>query len=111
MKQKQEVLEPDAEARLQMFSVSRRSVRDGWMGGGGRGRPEINSMEEGKKGQERRRRADASAERVALVVVLQLVLGLPAQLPVAKPPVHCAIPTHVNDVLVFVIVFLNADVH
>lgn len=50
--------------------------------------------------------ACASPEGVALVVVLQLVLLVVSQLSVAELPVHGAVLTHVDNVLVVVLVLV-----
>lgn len=50
----------------------------------------------------------ASPERVALVVVLQLVLVVLPQLPVPELPVHSPVLAHVNDVFVVVVIIVPA---
>lgn len=47
-----------------------------------------------------------SPERVALIIVLQLVLIVLPQLSVAEFPVHRAILPHVNNVLIFIVVVI-----
>lgn len=51
-------------------------------------------------------KASRSPERVAFIVVLQLVLVVLSQLSVSELPVHCAILAHVNNVLIFIIVVI-----
>lgn len=45
-----------------------------------------------------------SPERVALIIVLQLVLVVLPQLSVPELPVHGAVLAHVNNVLIFIII-------
>lgn len=87
------------------------SVKDKWVCPSGQ--EEINSTEGGIRARKRRNPAekggvclerDSSPERVALVIVLQLILVVLSQLSVPELPVHGAVLAHVNNVLIFIIV-------
>lgn len=62
----------------------------------------------GDKTAQRREEEDssASAERVALIIVLQLVLVVLPQLSIPELPVHRAILAHVDDILVVILVVI-----
>lgn len=60
----------------------------------------------GEENLQEKKRISASSERVAFVVVLQLVFIVLPQLAVPELPVHCAVFPHVNNVLVIFIVIV-----